>query len=234
MPERPAVTASEVAGRAALLSTKLHPPGPRPDFLPRPRLAERLDEALPRGLVLVCAPAGYGKTSLLASWARHSQQPVAWLSLDAGDNDPARFWRHAVAALDRVRPGITPGEAAALLQQVAAAPGGARLGAPLPESVAATLAARTEGWAAGLQLAGLSLRGRGDVDGFVAAFTGSHRYVLDYLAEEVLEHQSEQVRTFLLETSVLERLSGALCDAVTGRPGSQALLEGAERAGLFL
>jgi ATP/maltotriose-dependent transcriptional regulator MalT len=92
----------------------------------------------------------------------------------------------------------------------------------------------TEGWAAGLQLAGLSLRGRSDVDGFVTAFTGSHRYVLDYLAEEVLEHQSEQVRTFLLETSVLERLSGALCDAVTGRPGSQALLEGAERAGLFL
>jgi LuxR family maltose regulon positive regulatory protein len=259
---------------------------------------------------------------------------VAWLSLDAGDNDPARFWRHAVAALDRVRPGIsermgpllgphaspsfeplmtalinevagqphadealllvlddyhvissqlvheslgfllehqppglylaltsrsdpplalarlrargqltelraaelrfTPGEAAALLQQVAAAPGGARPGAPLPDTVAATLAARTEGWAAGLQLAGLSLRGRGDVDGFVAAFTGSHRYVLDYLGEEVLEHQSDQVRTFLLETSVLERLSGELCDAVTGRPGSQALLEGAERAGLFL
>jgi LuxR family maltose regulon positive regulatory protein len=129
---------------------------------------------------------------------------------------------------------FTPGEAAALLQQVAAAPGGARLGTPLPDTVAATLAARTEGWAAGLQLAGLSLRGRSDVDGFVAAFTGSHRYVLDYLAEEVLEHQSEQVRTFLLETSVLERLSGALCDAVTGRPGSQALLEGAERAGLFL
>ena len=77
-----------------------------------------------------------------------------------------------------------------------------------PDTVAATLAARTEGWAAGLQLAGLSLRGRSDVDGFVAAFTGSHRYVLDYLAEEVLEHQSDQVRTFLLETSVLERLSG--------------------------
>jgi LuxR family transcriptional regulator, maltose regulon positive regulatory protein len=129
---------------------------------------------------------------------------------------------------------FTTGEAAALLAQVAAAPGGARPGAPLPDAVAATLAARTEGWAAGLQLAGLSLRGRSDVDGFVAAFTGSHRYVLDYLAEEVLERQSEQVRTFLLGTSVLERLSGKLCDAVTGRPGSQALLEQAERAGLFL
>ena len=98
----------------------------------------------------------------------------------------------------------------------------------------AALAARTEGWAAGLQLAALSLRGHDDAAAFVAAFTGSHRYVLDYLAEEVLERQDEQLRTFLLETSVLERLSGPLCDAVTGREGSQALLEQAERAGLFL
>ena len=80
----------------------------------------------------------------------------------------------------------------------------------------------------------MSLRGQADVDGFVAAFTGSHRYVLDYLAEEVLERQSEQVREFLLETSVLERLSGELCDAVTEGTGSQALLEQVERAGLFL
>ena len=320
--------------RDVLLATKLNVPGSRPDLVPRPRLAERLDEGLGEGLVLVCAPAGYGKTVLLADWVRRGRYPVAWLSLDAGDNDPARFWRHAVAALDGVRPGIseqmgpllgpppplsfellvaalinevadrpdagetlllvlddyhvissqlvhaslgfllehrppglhlaltsrsdpplalarlrargqltelraadlrfTPGEAAALLQQVAAAPGGARSGAPLPDAVAAALAARTEGWAAGLQLAGLSLRGQTDVDGFVAAFTGSHRYVLDYLAEEVLEHQSEQMRTFLLETSVLDRLSGPLCDAVTGRTGSQALLEQAEQAGLFL
>ena len=90
------------------------------------------------------------------------------------------------------------------------------------------------GWAAGLQLAALSLRGQPDAAGFTAAFTGSHRYVLDFLAEEVLEHQSEQVRRFLLETSVLERLSGPLCDAVTGRPGGQELLEQVERAGLFL
>jgi LuxR family transcriptional regulator, maltose regulon positive regulatory protein len=325
--------------RDVLLATKLNVPGLRPDLVPRPRLAQRLDEGQGRGLVLACAPAGYGKTVLLAEWARRGRHRVAWLSLDAGDNDPARFWRHAVAALDRARPGIsermgplfgppappsfeplvttlinevvaqpeadedealllvlddyhvissplvheslgfllehrppglqlaltsrsdpplalarlrargqltelragelrfTPPEAAALLQQVAAGPGGARPGVPLlqvPEAVAAALAARTEGWAAGLQLAGLSLRGQDDVDGFVAAFTGSHRYVLDFLAEEVLEHQGEQVRRFLLETSVLERLSGSLCDAVTGRPGSQALLEEAERAGLFV
>ena len=94
------------AGRDALLSTKLHAPGPRPGFVPRPRLTERLDEALGRGVVLVCAPAGYGKTALLAGWAQRCQPPVAWLSVDAGDNDPARFWRHAVAALDQVCPGI--------------------------------------------------------------------------------------------------------------------------------
>ena len=104
----------------------------------------------------------------------------------------------------------------------------------LPDPAVAALAARTEGWAAGLQLAALSLRGQNDVAGFVAAFTGSNRYVLDFLAEEVLEQQSEQVRSFLLETSVLERLSGPLCDAVTGHTGSQALLEQVELAGLFL
>ena len=329
MAESPSAAASEVASeRDVLLATKLHVPGSRPGFVPRPRLAERLDEGLDPGLALVCAPAGYGKTVLLADWARCRERPVAWLSLDAGDNDPARFWRHTLGALDRARPGVAervgpllgppappsfeplvtallndlavpsddrelllvlddyhlissqpvhaslgfllehrpPGlhvvlasradpplplarlrargqlaelragelrftgdEAAALLQQVAAGSGMA-----LPDAAVAALAARTEGWAAGLQLAGLSLRGRADVAGFVAAFTGSHRYVLDYLAEEVLERQSEQVRTFLLETSVLERLSGELCDQVTGRAGSQALLEQVERAGLFL
>src|SRR6202041_2550317 len=93
---------------------------------------------------------------------------------------------------------------------------------------------RTEGWAAGLQLAGLSLRGHADPAGFAAAFGGSHRFVLDYLADEVLDGQTGPVRAFLLETSVLERLSGELCDAVTGRAGSQELLQDIERAGLFL
>ncbi|HEY7361740.1 MAG TPA: hypothetical protein VH642_13070, partial [Streptosporangiaceae bacterium] len=313
--------------RDALLATKLNVPGSRPGVVPRPRLTERLDEGLRRGPVLVCAPAGYGKTVLLAEWAQRGQVTAAWLSLDGGDNDPARFWRHAIAALDRVHPGIggrvgpllgppappsfeplltalinelaagpggevllvlddyhaigagpvhasvgfmlehrppglhlalasrsdpplalarlrargqltelraadlrfTAGEAAGLLQQTGAGPGLA-----LPEAAVAALVARTEGWAAGLQLAALSLRGQEDVATFVAAFTGSHRYVLDYLAEEVLEQQGGQVRAFLLETSVLDRLSGELCDAVTGRPGSQALLEQVERAGLFL
>ena len=179
MSESAAVEAA-TSERDVLLATKLSVPGLRPDLVPRPRLAQRLDEGRDSDLSWP-APAGYGG---LSCW------PVG-----------------------RTRPAS---------------------GAPLPDAVAAALAARTEGWAAGLQLAGLSLRGQTDVDGFVAAFTGSHRYVLDYLAEEVLEQQSEQVRTFLLETSVLERLSGELCDAVTGRPGSQALLEQVERAGLFL
>ncbi|HEY5988647.1 MAG TPA: LuxR C-terminal-related transcriptional regulator, partial [Streptosporangiaceae bacterium] len=121
---------------------------------------------------------------------------------------------------------FTPEEAAALL--------GEAVGPGLPDAAVAALVARTEGWAAGLQLAGLSLRGHADAAGFVAAFSGSHRFVLDYLADEVLDGQPGQVRAFLLETSVLERLSGELCDAVTGRAGSQAMLADIERAGLFL
>ena len=108
---QPAVTAPE---RDVLLATKLYMPGPRPGLVPRPRLTARLDESLARGVIPTCAPAGYGKTVLLADWARRSRFPVAWLSLDAGDNDPARFWRHAVAALDRARPG-TGGRVAPLL-----------------------------------------------------------------------------------------------------------------------
>jgi LuxR family maltose regulon positive regulatory protein len=316
------VAASE---RDVLLATKLHVPRLQPGFVPRSRLVEALDDGLTRRLILVCAPAGFGKTALLADWVRRAGNPVAWLSLDTGDNDPARFWRHVVAALDRALPGtgerIGPllgppaprsfdGLVTALINELAVQPGneevllvlddyhlidaqqvhtplmfllqhlplGVRvvlasrsdpplplarlrasrqltelragdlrftaaeaaallhevLGPGLPGSAAAALTARAEGWAAGLQLAALSLRGNTDVAGFVAAFSGSHRHVLDYLAGEVLERQSDQVRTFLLETSVLERLSGALCDAVTGRAGSQVMLEQVERANLFL
>jgi LuxR family transcriptional regulator, maltose regulon positive regulatory protein len=311
------------AERDVLLATKLHVPQPRPGFLPRPRLLERLAEATALELVLVCTPAGFGKTSLLADWARHSRSPVAWLSLDEGDNDPARFWRHVVAALDRVRPGIaeqvagllgppTPpsfeGLVTALINELAGLPDrvllvlddyhlveaetvhaslaflvehlppglrlllASRADPPLPlarlrasgqlaelrerelrftaeeaaallreavgpdllEEAVAALAARTEGWVAGLQLAALSLRGQPDIPGFLATFSGSHRWVLDYLTEEVLDRQPDHVRAFLLETSVLERLSGELCDAVTGRADSQEMLERVERANLFL
>jgi LuxR family maltose regulon positive regulatory protein len=325
MAEPPATTPSAAtAAPDALLATKLHVPRTRPGFVVRPRLADRLAPAHEGELTLVCAPAGFGKTALLADWARGGQRPVAWLSLDEADNDPVRFWRHAAAALDGVRPGIadrvaallggglqptsfeavvttlvnelagvteevvlvlddyhliqapqvhqsvelllahlpaclrlvlasranpplplarlrargqlaelrerdlrfTPTEAAALLRAAA--------GPKLPEAAVAALADRTEGWVAGLQLAALSLQGRGDIAAFVAGFSGSHRYVLDYLAEEVLDRQPQRLRTFLLETSVLERLSGPLCDVVTGRADSQQVLEQVERANLFL
>ena len=328
MTDSAAKTPQASAHPEVLLATKLYLPSLRPGLVPRPRLAEQLEETAGRGVAVVVAPAGYGKTMLLADWVRASGRPAAWLSLDVADNDPARFWRHVVAALETVYPGIggrvgsllgppaplsfealvtglindiaadpdereavlvlddyhvieelgvhepvsfwlehrpsalwvviasrsdpplalarlrgrgqlgevrsadlrfTSAEAAELLRRAEGRPT-----QPLPEAAVTALAARTEGWAAGLQLAALSLRGRSDVTGFMDAFTGSHRYVLDYLAEEVLERQSLEMRRFLLETSVLERLSGSLCDAVTGRTDSQARLEQVERARLFL
>jgi LuxR family transcriptional regulator, maltose regulon positive regulatory protein len=325
MVEPSATPPSTAAGpeRDVLLATKLHVPRILPGFVVRPRLLERLAEGIGRGLVLVCTPAGFGKTTLLADWARGGQRPVAWLSLDDADNDPARFWRHVAAALDRVCPGVAgrvagllgpppprsfEGLVTTLLNELAGVaeevvlvvddyhliqappvhqslgfllqhlPGSLRLvvatradaplplarlrargqlgelrerdlrftpaeaaellraavGPDLPAAAVAALTDRTEGWAAGLQLAALSLRGRADIAAFVGGFSGSHRYVLDYLAEEVLDRQPEPLRTFLLETSVLERLSGPLCQAVTGRRDSQQLLEQVERANLFL
>jgi LuxR family transcriptional regulator, maltose regulon positive regulatory protein len=308
--------------RDALLATKLHLPRPRPGLVARPRLLARLNEGMGQELVLVCTPAGFGKTTLLADWVRAGQRPVAWLSLDEADNDPARFWRHLAAALDPVRPGVAErvtallgsppasfeGPVTALVNELAEladdvvlvlddyhliqAPAvhasvefllehlppslrlvlasrtdpplslatlrgrgqlaelrqadlrftsqeaaellGATVGAELPEVAVAALGNRTEGWAAGLQLAALSLQGRSDIGEFVEGFSGSHRYVLDYLTEEVLDRQPPQLRTFLLESSVLERLCSPLCEAVTGRADSQQLLEQVERANLFL
>ena len=104
----------DLALAASVLATKLHVPRAQPGFVPRPRLTARLDEGLARGVSLVCAPAGSGKSSLVAAWARAAAVPVAWLSLDPGDNDPARFWRHVVAALDLASPGLT-GPTSALL-----------------------------------------------------------------------------------------------------------------------
>src|SRR6266545_6487089 len=117
MAEPPATTPAAAATAApdALLATKLHIPRTRPGFVARPRLVDRLAQAHEDELTLVCAPAGFGKTALLADWARHDPRPVAWLSLDDADNDPARFWRHVAAALDTLRPGVAQ-QVAALLQ----------------------------------------------------------------------------------------------------------------------
>ena len=121
---------------------------------------------------------------------------------------------------------FTPDEAAAFLNQVMAL--------DLSATDTAKLERRTEGWITGLKLAALSMKGRDDVREFVDAFTGDSRYVADYLVEEVLQAESERIRRFLLGTAILDRLSGPLCDAVMGEPGSQALLESLERRNLFV
>jgi LuxR family maltose regulon positive regulatory protein len=318
-----------------LLETKLYAPPIRPELVSRPHLIERLEEGLRRGckLTLLSAPAGYGKTTLLSAWAAHaeSRMPVAWLSLDEGDNDPARFWAYVAGALRTVRAEIgeigqmvfqsppPPIDAAltGLLNQVAIVPDpfvlvlddyhlihtpaihegiaflleylppqmhlvmATRVDPPLPiprlrgrgqltelyqsdlrftqeeaacflneaigldlstEDVAA-LERRTEGWIAGLQMAAASMRRHDDAAGFIQAFAGTNRYILDYLVEEVLRQQPAIVRRFLLQTSVLDRLCGALCDAVTGMAGpdegqpgtdAQSLLEQLERSNLFI
>jgi LuxR family maltose regulon positive regulatory protein len=307
-----------------LLPTKLHVPRPRPHLVPRAHLVERLQQGTARSLTLVSAPVGFGKTTLLAQWLAGSGTTVAWLSLDAEDNDSTRFLSYLIAALqtldsqlgitalallrtpqpappetvlaeltndlverdigdvilvlddyhvitdERIQRGMTfllehpppqlhlvlatranpplplarlraqgqltevraadlrfdTAEASAFLQAV--------MGLDLEAEVIATLEQRTEGWIAGLQLAALSLQGRTDVSGFLAAFSGSHRYVLDYLSDEVLARQDTAVQQFLLHTCILERLSGPLCDAVTGQGESQAMLEALERSNLFV
>lgn len=121
---------------------------------------------------------------------------------------------------------FTPSEAAEFLNQV--------MGLELSAEDVAALETRTEGWIAGLQLAALSMKGNKDVTAFIQAFAGDHRYIVDYLVEEVLRRQSEDIRSFLLQTSILERLNGSLCDAVTSQPGSKARLENLQRGNLFL
>jgi LuxR family maltose regulon positive regulatory protein len=121
---------------------------------------------------------------------------------------------------------FTPAEATSFLNQV--------MGLGLTLADVDALEARTEGWVAGLQLVALSIRGRTDISGFISAFTGTHRFVLDYLVDEVLQHQPPQVRGFLLRTAVLERLTGPLCDAVTEGTDGRAMLERLERANLFV
>ncbi len=318
------VTTLDNAG--PLLETKLYIPRPRRGLVARPRLRERLGRGAESKLTLISAPAGFGKTTLLAEWLASSpanERSTAWLSLDPRDNQAATFWTYVVTALQTVAPGVgaralsllqepqpppietvlatllnelgavpndvvlvlndyhvvdapdvqdgmafllehlpaqvhvviatradpalplsrlrargelveiraadlrfTPDEAAAYLNEV--------MGLDLGASDVAALEARTEGWIAALQLAALSIRGRDDIAGFIAGFAGDDRYIVDYLVEEVLHRQPEEVRSFLLDTSILDRLTGPLCDAVTGQAGGKAMLEALDRANLFL
>jgi LuxR family transcriptional regulator, maltose regulon positive regulatory protein len=294
-----------------ILTTKLFSPSLPARRVARPLLVSQLEEGvrLGRRLSLVSAPAGFGKTCLVTEWLAATDHAYAWVSLDEGDNDPVRFFRYLLAALQKVYPGV--GESAAsllggpqqpalesliavLVNDLAAAgqpvvlvlddyhlirntnthqamqllieriPSGMHivlvtredpplglarlrvrgqmteirvadlrftleesgqfletsLGASLPAGSVASLEERTEGWIAGLQLASLSLQGRQDVDEFITAFNGSHHYIIDYLADEVLRRQPPEIREFLGQTAILERMCAEPCDAVIYKGGA--------------
>jgi LuxR family maltose regulon positive regulatory protein len=346
-----------LAGGPFILATKLYIPRLRAPLVSRPHLIEQLDAGLDRKLTLVSAPAGFGKSTLLAHWAsrfatnepgsdsgcpaENNRHRLAWLSLDKSDNDPHRFLAHFISALQGIAAGT--GERAlsalhitnpphierligGLINDIARIPdpfslilddfhlitdpqvheallfllenqprhmhliisGRAdppwpmarlrsrgelselridnlrfsadevaafmndKMGLGLDADDVAALEARTEGWIAGLQMAAISMKGSDDVSGFIRAFTGSNRFILDYLMEEVLNQQPEPIQDFLLKTSVLERLTAPLCDFVLGsggwglgagdgaiqspapNPQSQLILERLEAANLFI
>ena len=310
----------------SILATKLYIPPIRPELVSRPRLIEQLNAGLHRKLTLISAPAGFGKTTLLSEWVAGCERPVAWLSLDEGDNDLVCFLTYLVAALQTIESNVGKGVLAALqapgpanvepllttlLNEIAGLPDNSvlvlddyhviesqpidnalaftldhlppqmhlviasrsdpslplsrlRAGGQMTEIRAhdlrfthdeistfldkvmglnlsaenvAALETRTEGWIAGLQLAALSMQGlkrNGDIADFVNSFTGSDRYIQDYLADEVLQQRPKGTKDFLLQTSILNRLSGPLCDAVTEQKNSQAILEALEAANLFI
>jgi len=252
-------------------------------LVPRPRLIERLNAGLRGVCTLVSAPAGFGKTTLISEWhttPTGRQYPLAWLSLDQDDNDPARFLTYLVAALETLPTEVSQStglaDAQALLQSRHRPPlkvvlttlvnGLSSLPTDfmmvlddyhvitaepiheavtflldhLPPRMRLVIATRAEGWIAGLQLAALALQGtlampgHKDAHGFIESFTGTNRYILDYLTEEELQRQTPDVRSFLLETCVLDQLSGLLCDAVTRHSDSQVILDQLDRANLFV
>lgn len=311
-----------VAGADTLLVAKLHIPRLSAQHVSRARLLALLDQGVLGELTLVSAPAGSGKTTLLAEWAATSKCPVAWISLEATDNDPLRFIAYLVAALagldtlidaavrryrpvdaqdaERALTGIlndlthllsqdavvilddyhllTADAVHALLRflldhlparlhliigtrvdpllplarlrarsQLSEVRAEALrflsaevealahvMGLALSEEATNLLEQRTEGWIAGVQLLALALRGQADATAFLRAFRGTHRFLLDYVSEEVLAQQTQETQRFLLRTSVLERMTGSLCDAVTGLPGGQARLADLLRANLFV
>jgi LuxR family maltose regulon positive regulatory protein len=310
----------------SLITTKISAPRLRPGLVSRPDLIERLKAGLYCPLTLISAPAGYGKTTLIAALAVDPDLAVAWLSLDEGDNDPVRFWTHFIAALQTKQPeagksviemlrspesadirscltqlineiaGIRPPvhpyvlilddyhlvEQQTIHKDLSFIIGhlpwqlriiiSTRADPPLPlarmraqghlsefrardlrftvketdallngtiglglsrEEIAA-VDVRMEGWIASLQMVAISMQRHEDIPGFIAAFTGTHRHVLDYLTEEVLNRQTRDIRSFLLETSILDRMTGLLCDAVTRRQDSQEIIERLDNANLFI
>jgi len=314
----------EAAARAVLLATKLHVPAIGAQLVHRAALLDALSAGRRCKLTLLSAPAGWGKTTLLAQWALGAgeDQRFGWLSLDPSDNDPVWFWMYVVAALQKISPGV--GIRAAELLAMGADPvqvvlptllndldtiaspmvlilddyhlvvsraiheqlaffisrlpanlhlvlatrsdpmlplarlrasgelaemrtddlrfGAVEadhllndvLGLDLAHADIQLLHRRTEGWAAGLYLAALSLAGRADAAAFIRTFAGDNRHIVDYLMAEVLDGQPPHLRSFLLRTSVLARLSGPLCDALLQTSGSASVLEKIERENLFV
>src|SRR5215467_1816197 len=303
------------------LETKLYPPVLRKEWVERQDLIAQLSDSTAK-LILVDAPAGFGKTTLVAQWRARAvlERRFAWVSLDRGDNDPARLWRHVVGALQKAIPeldgaslwqqpqdvlgtllpllvnalaaaavpvvlalddyhlikerscheqfeflllhlppqvqvvlltradpplplarlrasgalteirarelGFTPAQAASFVHAVS--------GAELSDSDAADLVERTEGWPAGIYMVALSLREHPAPDEFIRGFTGSNRFVVDFLTEEVLSRQPHHVRQFLTRTSILGRFTAPLCDAVSGTANAAKVLDLLERENLFL
>jgi LuxR family maltose regulon positive regulatory protein len=308
---------------APLLTTKPQIPPLTPHETPRPRLVDALEcSVLSHKLVLLATPAGYGKTTLLAQWARVTGLSVVWLTLDQGDNDLERFLRYLLAGWEKVQPGMKESKLGLLLSGMApdsesvlaafinvanetpnplvfvlddyhlieesaihqaltflldhlpptlhfvlagrAEPPlplaryraraellelrmadlqfrlaetqdflNGQMGLALRQVEVATLHAQLEGWIAGLQLVALTRRQHlMGADQLVVS--GRHRFIADYLQEDVLSPQPDNLRHFLRQTSILDRLCGPLCDAVTGRADGQAMLEILERKNLFL
>jgi ATP/maltotriose-dependent transcriptional regulator MalT len=219
--------------------------------VPRDGLVSRLAQSAPCRLALVCAPAGWGKTVLFAQWrvCKEEHRPFAWVSLDASD-EPVRFWSYVVAALRTIARRADPPlplarlRAAGELVEVRAgelqfdrADADALLNGSLalglgPGDVE-LLRRRTEGWPAGLQLAGLSLRERSDRSAFIRTLAGDDRQIGDYL-HEVIEGAPRPMRDFLLRTSILERMCAPLCEAVTDSADATFLLSEAFRSNLFV
>jgi LuxR family transcriptional regulator, maltose regulon positive regulatory protein len=312
-----------------LIRTKLHMPFTRPGIVSRLRLQEQVGKGLHGLLTMITAPAGFGKTTLVASVVAAVEMPVAWLSLDRDDNQAGRFLSYLVAALQAadhmigseaaqflatseqalpetiltslindldtthqemilvlddyqfINSQAVHDEAAFLLehcpntlhvviatrsdpplplarlrargQMVELRAADLRFTEPeaaqflndvmelrLDSGSVAALEQRTEGWIAGLQMAAIamqshhSMRDREDIPGFIEGFSGTNRYILDFLLEEVLRREPEEVQAFLHKTAILTRLAGPLCDAVTGASGGQEMLERLERRNLFL
>ncbi len=310
---------------ADLLATKLFVPPTRKNQVLRTRLVDSLNNAWQqeRQLSLVCAPAGYGKTTLITEWLNSMPVKSTWLSLDQNDNDPTRFLTYLIAALGAIDKQIGAGSRAmllspqplpvdvfitALINEIAAVPERfilvlddyhairalpihqvlaslvdhqppqmhlvictredpplplprlrARgqlmeirqddlrfsleecadflqrcMGLPLSGEDLIALERRTEGWIAGLLLAALSMQNRDDLSGFIKTFSGSSHYILEYLIEEVFERQLPEEQDFLLKTSILDRMSASLCDAVANRTDSRMWLERMEKSNLFI